>query len=202
MANGEVSPPQLPSGPSGSFIADHKLPLIAGGISLLVIIFLLYRHYHSAGQTTSAGASCVDSNGNPGVTDANGNCISQVQTPGFVDTGGLVTQNELYQDTSGLATKQEEEQVSKQLTGIANGINGKGGSQSPQKIGNGYLTTQSGYLHINPSQNAWAIKNKQIRYYEPTLGVFKALSPTQHPGGTDTPIYLTPKEEAMKGFPK
>lgn len=198
MANGEVPPPALPSGPSESFIADHKVPLLVGGAALLVIIFLLYRHHKTASSTTSAGAACVDSNGNPGVLDSNGACISQVQTPGFVDTGGLVTQNELYQDTSGLATKQEVQGVSSQLTGLANGIDNKNGGSQPQKIGSGYLTTQSGWIHINPSQATWLQKNKKSIDYEPAIGVFNPINGHKLAGGT--PLYATPQE--LQGAPK
>jgi len=81
------TPPQPGKGKKVSW----KWWAVGGGIAVLAGLgWYLYKR-NSSSSSTAAGTACTDANGNPGTTDANGNCISTstASASGTDDSGTL-----------------------------------------------------------------------------------------------------------------
>ena len=73
-----AAPPAPPKGKGKGLpkkIAGLPTPVVLGGAVFAVVLGFLFLRKKSSSGTAAAGAPCTDADGNPGATDASGNCI-------------------------------------------------------------------------------------------------------------------------------
>lgn len=187
---GEVAPPAPQSAPQSG--RSPRFIYIVGGFIVVGGIGFWYFRKKKSASTTPANTTptATSSDTGFGLQDVQQSQQAEIDNLyAYIENGNIAPQTP-QQTTTGTGGP----------GGATGGTPPGSGNSGPELIGSGYLTQQTGYPHINPSQATWLQKNKKPIYYEPQVGTFRVVGTTKLKQGT--PEYATQAESELPGYPK